>query len=88
MKCVLTDRVLTGDRRLARVEQVDIVEGTRRRRLVIAVVQTHTKRQCNSCSGCQHSRSGCWSVGTPSPMSSLFLGITKSPAKRGREDVC
>ena len=29
-----------------------------------------------------------WSVGTPSPMSSLFHGATESPAKGGRKNVC
>ena len=62
MRCVLTD-----DTRLARAEllgRVDIVEGTRRRRLVtkIETRSTHTKRQCGCCTGRQYSQSGCVTV--------------------------
>ena len=49
------------------VHLADIVEGTRRRRLVKVLgtrsTNTHTKRQCDCCSGRQYSRSGCARVG-------------------------
>ena len=89
-------RVLTDNTRLARVEllgEVDIVEGTRRRRLVMTVgtrsTNTHdaTMWLLQWLSVQSQWLCGSWSVGTPSLMSSLFLGITKKPRK-GRPERC
>ena len=78
------------------VTQELIVEGTRHRRLVIAVGTGSTKTHARSdnvtvFSGREYSRGGRATVDPwerQRPCRLLFLGVTKKPAKRGREDVC